>query len=162
MPTNTQGAGGFYSHNSGPYASLEIVGYVKNSSTSWDIVIVALLDSINVVTGTHPFLTGVGPIKRAEFLYVKGWNPSDTTSDDPFNNGSYVLVTGSVSLSSFTGTSAQGTFSGTGTWYVQSIPDPTKPITLTSGTFTVPVISGSITTSADQKAIEKLRHRINR
>lgn len=162
MPTNTQGAGGFYSHDLGPYATLEVVGYFKNSSTSWDVAVIAIVDSINVVTGTHPFLTGAGPIKRAEFLYVKDWNPSDTTGDDPFNNGSYMLVTGSASLSSFTGTSAQGTFSGTGTWFVQGTPDPTKSITLTNGTFTVPVISGSITTSADQKAIEKLRHRINR
>lgn len=162
MPTNTQGAGGFYAHNLGPYATLQIVGYVKNSSTNWDVAIVAFLDSINIVTATYPFLTDVGPIQRAEFLYVKGWNPSDTTGDDPFNNGCYMLATGSASLSSFTETSAQGTFSGTGTWYVLNIPDPTKPITLTNGTFAVPVISGSITTSADQKAIEKLRHRISR
>lgn len=162
MPTNTQGAGGFFSHDLGPFAALQVVGYVKNSSTNWDIAVVMYMDSANIATDTYSYLTGPGPIKRAEFLYVKGWNPSDTTGDSPFDNGSYMLVTGSASLSSFTGTSAQGTFSGTGSWYAQDIPDPTKPITLTNGTFTVPVISGSILSSSDQRAIEKLVHRLNR
>ncbi len=162
MPTNSQGAGGYFSSNVlGPFAALQVVGYFKNSSTNWDIAVVMYMDSANVSTGTFSFLTGEGPIKRAEFLYVKGWNPSDT-SGDPFNNGNYVLVTGSASLSSFTGTSAQGTFSGTGSWYTQNIPDPTKPITLTNGNFTTPVISGSILKSPEQKAIEKLLHRLSR
>jgi hypothetical protein len=163
MPTNTQGAGGFFSHDLGPFAALEVVGYVKNSSTNWDIAVVVCVDSANIAAGTYSFLAnGPGPIRRAEFMYVKGWNPSDTTGNNPFDSGSYMLVTGSASLSSYTGTSAQGTFSGTGQWFAQDIPDPTKPITLTNGTFTVPVISGSILKSSDQKAIEKLLHRLNR
>jgi hypothetical protein len=164
IPSNTQGAGGYFSSQDlGPFAALQVVGYVQNSSTNWDVAVVMYMDSTNVITGTHPFLTGSGPIKRAEFMYIKGWNPSDTTGDNPFNNGSYMLVTGNASLSSFTGTSAQGTFSGTGTWFTQdNISDPTKPITLTNGTFNVPVINGSILSSSDRKAIEKLIRRLNR
>lgn len=162
LPVNTQGAGGFYSNGLGPFAALQVVGYVKNSSTSWDIAVVVIIDSANVVPGTYPFLTATGPAKRAEFLYIKGWDLSDTTGGNPFNNGSYMLDTGTVSLTSFTGTSAQGTFSGTGAWYAQGIPDPTKPITLTNGTFTVPVIKGFLLSSSEERAIEKLIHRLNR
>lgn len=163
MPSNTQGAGGLFSFNAlGPTAAmLEVIGYVKNTPTNWDIAVVVFVDSTDVITGAHPFLTGEGPIKRAEFLYVKGWNPS-ATGGDPFSSGSYVLVTGSASLSSFTGTSAQGTFSGTGTWYDQAIPDPLKPITLTNGTFNVPVISGSMVGSSEKRAVQKLVHRLIR
>lgn len=162
MPTNSQGAGGFYAHNVGPYAMLQMIGYVKNSPTSWDIVAVVFMDSVDVTAGTFPFWTGDGPSKRAELLYVKGWNPSDSSNGNPFDVGNYALVTGNGSLSSFTGTSAQGTFSGTGSWFAQGIADPTKPITLTNGTFTVPVVSGNMLKSPEQKALAKLVHQLVR
>lgn len=161
MPSNTQGVGGFYFEGFGPEYSLSVVGYFKNSATDWDIVVVSYFDSVSFAPGSYPFLATPTLKRQAEFLFIKGWNP-DTSGGDPFEQGSYMLATGSALISSFTTTNAQGTFSGTGSWFVQGVPDPSKPISVSGGTFNTPVIKEQLFTAQESKSLLTLLGKLRR
>lgn len=158
LPTNSQGVGGFYMINpisSSHQADLIVIGYFKNSDTSWDVAMIEIQDTLSVKTGTYNFGDDPGFMKRAMCRYGVAWNPNLQSDDDPFTVG-YRLTSGSVNLSAFTTDNAQGTFSGSGLFVNNAIPDPTKPITVTNGSFNAPVVKGEPKSASDRKAINKL------
>lgn len=160
LPPNVQGAGGFYATYGGQHAEFVLISYFKNSDKNWDVVMMAVGDSLAVKPGSYSF--GDSPSqKRASFHYVVGWNPDSSKGDDMFENG-YALNIGSVTVASITATSAQGTFLGTGAKLVNGVPVPTMPIDVKDGTFNVPLLSGEPQATGDQAVLSKLVKRIIR
>jgi hypothetical protein len=157
LPSNTQGVGGWYMvrPTDGNRASFLIIGYYKNSDISWDIIMIDVQDSLSVKSGSYSFLIDPMIMKRAMCRYVAGWNPNIGTGDDPFNHG-YRLTSGSLNISALTANNGQGIFNGSGVFVNNEVPDPTKPITITNGTFNVPIVSGEPLNANDQRTVNRL------
>jgi len=134
VATTGSGAGGFSSNSSGQY-SLVIFGYKYNSSTSVDLTMLIFFDSAPIGTGTYVYPPTTS--KFVSILFMPGVNPNSETSS------AYQLTTSATaSISAITASNATGTFSGNGTFMSNGVVDPSKTISVTGGTFNVPVIAG--------------------
>ncbi len=137
------GAGGFRSDTTGQY-QLVIFGYKFNSATSVDLTVLVFFDVTPISAATYGY-----PPTTSKFVmvsYAPAMNPNSTTSD------MYILSTSATaSISTLTTSSAVGSFSGSGMLSSNGTPNPAKTITVTNGTFNVPVIAGSGPAQADSR-----------
>jgi hypothetical protein len=123
------------------YGEMTITGYRFNASNSVDVIMISFYNTAGgtIPTGTYS-ITPSGS-SYATIIYMPNIVPGDTTA------GGYMLLTGvGATLTTATATNAIGTFGGTG-FFVGTIPDYTKTITISNGTFNVPVIKLSATTN---------------
>ena len=126
--TGTGGAGAYYSASS---KMLIIFAYRPNSyATKADLTILELFSTgTSFTTGTYN-LTSSGT-NYGTFVYEAQISATDTAS--------YLLTSGTATLSTLTGSAAAGTFTGSGLYVTGS--GTVDMFTLTSGTFNVPIFS---------------------
>jgi hypothetical protein len=140
-PSATTGTGaGAILQSSGGSNFLTVYGFRVNSATSFDIALVQFMDSSPIATGSFVYPPTTGS-KLVMISYFPAMNPSDTTTES-----FYLLSTATANISAITSSNAQGTFSGSGMFYVNSTPNPSQTINITGGTFNVPVIPGGANT----------------
>jgi hypothetical protein len=65
------------------------------------------------------------------------------TLGDSMPNFYSLMTSTSATMSAYSSSNAQGTFSGSGMYFVNSTPNPSQTITVTGGSFNVPVTAGS-------------------
>ncbi len=139
--TTGSGAGGFRMDTTGQ-SQLVIYGYKYNSPTSVDLAIIVFFDVAPISAATYVY-----PPTTSKFVmisYAPALNPNSSTSE------SYILSTSATAtISAVSTSSAAGSFSGSGVFSSNGVPNLTKTISVTNGTFNVPVISGSGPKQAD-------------
>jgi hypothetical protein len=149
-PSNSSGAGAM-KYSDGGINIVQVIGYNANSSTSYDVAFLMIVDPTAISTSMYNFkpmrTDSVVAIKSAGFFFFQNINPNDTINI--FDIGQYVLNTGSLAVSAVAANSIQGSYNGTGALMngLTGILDPTKPITVSSGTFNTPML---MSFSADQ------------
>lgn len=149
--TSGTGAGAFL-QSSGSTNMLAIYAFRVNSPTSFDITLVQFLDSSPISSGAYSY-----PPSSAKMVmvnYFPNMNPNDTT-----NVNFYSLSSVTANISALTSTNVQGTFSGTGMYYMNDAPNPSQTITLTGGTFNTPILPSGGLLKTENK-IENLVKRI--
>jgi hypothetical protein len=70
------------------------------------------------------------------------------------------MSTATANISAFTSSNAQGTFSGSGVYYLHATPNYSQTINITGGTFNVPVMPGSGSANPVNNKIERIVKRI--
>jgi hypothetical protein len=153
-PTTGSGAGAMIL-NSGGNNILMIYGFRVNSATSLDLTLIEFMDSAPIATGSFSYPPTTGS-KFVIVAYFPAFNPNDTSATRSF----YSLSTATANISAVTSSNAQGTFSGNGMYYVNSIPNPSQTINITGGTFNVPVIPGGGAANTVNNKIEGIVKRI--
>jgi len=132
-PNVTTGSGaGAMVVSSGGSNTLTVYGFRANG-TSYELVLAIFMDSAPIATGsyTYPPTTGSKLVMISYFPAVK---PNDTT--DSF----YLMSSAAANISAMTSSNSQGTFSGSGMYYANGTLNPSQTISITGGTFNVPVI----------------------
>jgi len=133
--TTGSGAGGFLMTSSGSNI-LAIYAYRFNSITSLDLAIIEFMDTAPIAAGTFTYPSTSS--KSVLISYFPALNLNDTTSSF------YLLMTSTTAtISALSSSNAQGTFSGNGMYFVNGTPNPSQTITVTGGSFNVPVTVGS-------------------
>jgi hypothetical protein len=131
-----QGAGAF-TYKDGNANLLIVMGYKVNMDSSFSIAFMGMADTINAITtGSYPIGIASGS-KLGMFVYMPAYKRNSQVEP-----AMYSLITGSAVISSLTASTVQGTVSGTGV----QMTDVTKTITITQGTFIVPIIKYQPTT----------------
>ena len=145
------GAGGFLTTSS----NLLVYGYKYNSSTSVDISMVEFTDASPIAAGTYvmPPITGT---KSVTISYIPGLNPSSSTVTDMY----ILVISATATISALNTSTAQGTFSGSGLFVSNSVPDYTRTITVTNGSFNVPYLVGVSPANPADKNIESIVKKI--
>jgi hypothetical protein len=141
------GAGGFLTTSN----DLLVYGYKYNSSTSVDITMVQFTDTSHIAAGTYVY----PGTKSVTISYVPGMNPSTTTI-----TSMYFSTSATATISTFNTTTAQGTFSGTGIFVANSVPDFTRTISVVNGSFNVPLVFGVSPANPADKKIESIVRKI--
>jgi hypothetical protein len=115
----------------GTPAKLIILAYKDFSQISADLVSLTINDNGAIGTGTYPF--GSTAAKNAAGFYKINANLNDTS------RMGYMFSSGTLTVTSYSGTSISGTFSGN----AYDILNASTTISILNGKFTVPVISGA-------------------
>lgn len=150
--TSGTGAGAFL-QSSGSNNMLAIYAFRVNSPTSFDITLIQFLDSSPISSGAYSF-PPTSSSKMVMVNYFPNMNPNDTN-----NVNFYSLSTATANISALTTTNVQGTFSGSGMYYMNDNPNPSQTIALTGGTFNVPILpSGGLRKS--NNTVEKIVNKI--
>ena len=144
------GAGGFLTTSN----DLLVYGYKYNSSTSVDITMVQFTDASPIAAGTYVYPPTTGT-KSVTISYVPGMNPSTTTI-----TSMYFSTSATATISTFNTSTAQGTFSGTGIFVANSVPDFTRTISVTNGSFNVPLVFGVSPANPTDKKIASIVRKI--
>jgi hypothetical protein len=93
------------------------------------------MDSAPIAAGSYTFPSSSS--KTVTISYALGVDPNGTMSNY------YVLSSSATAvISAYSSSSAQGTFSGNGMYFASGTPNPAQTITVTGGSFTVPVTAG--------------------
>jgi hypothetical protein len=154
-PSATSGTGaGAVLQTSAGSNFLTVYGFRVNSATSFDIALVQFMDSSPIATGSFVYPPTSGS-KLVMISYFPAMNPNDTTTQS-----FYLLSTATANISAFTSSSAQGTFSGSGVYYLHGSPNYSQTISITGGTFNVPVIAGGGLANTVNNKIEGIVKRI--
>ncbi len=154
-PNATTGSGaGAMILSSGGSNTLTVYGFRANSATSYDLVLALFMDSDPIATGSYTYPPTTGS-KLVMISYFPAVNPNDTSATESF----YLLSTATANISAVTSSNAQGTFSGNGMYFVNSTPNYSQTISMTGGTFNVPVIPGGSANTVNNK-IEGIVKRI--
>ncbi|MFZ4620153.1 MAG: hypothetical protein ACOYNS_06330 [Bacteroidota bacterium] len=129
--TMTKGqAGGAFQFKEGNVNLVVVMSYKIVSDTSYSVAYVGIIDTLNpVATGEYPIWLPSGS-RSAMFGYIPSFNPKKQVPD------TYILMSGVVNVTSMSATAIQGTVNGSGI----NLLDTTKSITVTDGTFSVPVV----------------------
>jgi hypothetical protein len=155
----TEGAGGELQGSPMGLNECEIIAYKKKSL---NIVDVMVIDFIKVKTsaGTLPVSGRSGRIDSSYVWFVINGDLSSPTADIQR------LSSGSVVISSFTTERISGSFSGTGKLMKNLVVVTGTPLSVTDGSFSVPLLledyGGDAAENAEQRAVKQFVQRIRK
>lgn len=110
------------------FGSTSVVAYRVNSPTNIELVEMDLIYATSLITGTYSYPSGGNTV---QMIYAKNINPQNSNEKPKI----YIFMSATAVVTSATATAVAGTFSGIGT----NIATTSDQITVTNGTFSVPV-----------------------